>query len=56
MRGFLWGVAFVVVFAVVTEAAFAQEEAFTNEDLVNTGLFGVGAILMVLGYISGKQR
>lgn len=56
MRGFVWGVMFVLVLAMATEAAFAQTETYTNEDLLNAGLFGIGAILCVLGFIAGRQR
>jgi len=57
VRGFLWGLAFVVLLAGCMELVSAQEtETYTNEDLLNAALFGIGAILAVLGFIAGRQR
>lgn len=57
MRGFLWGLAIVVLLAGCMELVSAQEtETYNNEDLLNAALFGIGAILAVLGFIAGRQR
>lgn len=56
MRSFVVCALFALVLALVMDAANAQAVEYTNEDLLNSGLIGIGAILTVLGFISGKQR
>lgn len=56
MRAFLAGAFFVLVLAMAMEAAHAQSSTYTNEDLLNVGILGIGALLIAAGFFSGKQR
>lgn len=56
MRPFFVGAFLVVFLAFAMEAANAQAVEYTNEDLLNAGIYGVGFLSVVLGFITGKQR
>lgn len=54
MKAFILGAFFVIVLAMAMEAAHSAD--YTSEDTMSLGLYGIGAILVAVGFMSGKQR
>lgn len=56
MRGFLYGVALVVILAACMEAANAQAVEYTSEDTMTLGMLLGGLFALCMGYMAGRHR